>query len=548
MTTLLPLPPNGGFTAELAQNLTLDELEALYERLQNGERPHDRGDIPIDPARRKAYAKQGLVQFAQVYFPHYLDLPSAKFHYELAQIALDVALGRGEYANYRGFVAAAARDHAKSSYVSLFLVVYCCVFQLKHFIILISDTDDPQAKTIAANIKTEFEENTLLREDFGDMRGVAYGFSWTVQDFDVVIAEDGVILHRIRVLSRGVGSRLRGLRERSHRPDLVIGDDMENDDNIETELQRQKIWLWFNKTLMPMIDRRVGRVIIIGTVIHNGGLLRRLLSLAETDGSEFVGRIWNAISKDGEVLWPERYSAQDLAQIKARNPFAFNTEYMNDPIDELTRVIRAEWIQWYTTDDIDYDPTTHLWYFRGKVLQIDGFMDPNLTEREKGDESALVVGGHPRDKSALVILYCWADRVDFPATVDTCLQVADYWRIRSLGIEANHYQRALSDQVKLEMRKRVRVTPRRSEGRKFDRIKGASPVFAKGRVYLRAAKDDEEGEWDELQRVRVHHTQVKYYHNLIYYPNDDHDDYVDATERLIDMAGGVAAFAPNSWF
>jgi hypothetical protein len=50
--------------------------------------------------------------------------------------------------------------------------------------------------------------------------------NWAVDDF--------VTLNDIRVKARGRGQRLRGLKHRQWRPDLVVLDDLENDKMVKT--------------------------------------------------------------------------------------------------------------------------------------------------------------------------------------------------------------------------------------------------------------------------------------------------------------------------
>jgi hypothetical protein len=53
-----------------------------------------------------------------------------------------------------------------------------------------------------------------------------------------------------RVSAFGANQKLRGRRHRESRPTLIIVDDLENEDLVDSAERRTKLWDWFNKTLL----------------------------------------------------------------------------------------------------------------------------------------------------------------------------------------------------------------------------------------------------------------------------------------------------------
>jgi hypothetical protein len=133
-------------------------------------------------------------------------------------------------------VRAAPRGNAKSTIISFVTALWCAVFAKKHYILLISDTSS-QADSFLMNIKAEIEENKLLAKDFGQLFGEVWNTS------DIVLSND------TRIQALGAGKRVRGRRYKQYRPDLIICDDIENDENVQSEEQRAKMNAWFNKAL-----------------------------------------------------------------------------------------------------------------------------------------------------------------------------------------------------------------------------------------------------------------------------------------------------------
>jgi hypothetical protein len=231
--------------------------------------------VPSESAARRAWAKRSLAAFAAAYFPHYLTEAPAPFHAELMDISLDLATCRGRFAKARGFVAAAARGHAKSAIVSTILPTYLACYRMKAFIVLFSASEEPQAKRHAKNLRDEFEANELLRADFGEMCGGQFGRRWMTTTLDLVQTDSGGnVTGSTTVMTRGVSGGARGVRDRQRRPDLLLCDDVESEQNSNTPESAEKLFDWFFGDAMPMLDPKAGRALVLGTVVSSVGFLR----------------------------------------------------------------------------------------------------------------------------------------------------------------------------------------------------------------------------------------------------------------------------------
>lgn len=170
--------------------------------------------------------------FGRAYFPHYFSRPSPEFHRELDDIWQKGVL-KGEYPvtpakvkqisrmNGTKRVVAAPRGHAKSTSLTFKGTIHAVAYGYKHYPIIISDSSE-QAEGFLDNIRVEFEENEALREDFGDLTG-------KVWRNNVLITSTN-----IKVEAIGSGKKIRGRKHRNWRPDLLVLDDIENDENVRT--------------------------------------------------------------------------------------------------------------------------------------------------------------------------------------------------------------------------------------------------------------------------------------------------------------------------
>ena len=112
----------------------------------------------------------------------------------------------------RVVLVAAPREHGKSTVFTFGdpLCDICC--DKRKFIMIISDSRK-QAIGFTLPILLELETNTRILHDFGDMKGRP----WSRGDF---VTSAGV-----RVLARGRGEKVRGLKNRQFRPDKALVDD-----------------------------------------------------------------------------------------------------------------------------------------------------------------------------------------------------------------------------------------------------------------------------------------------------------------------------------
>ena len=435
---------------------------------------------------------KGDVQlFAETYLPHYLDCPPSPFHRELYQVIQHAKEGKR-------MIRAAPRGHGKSTLISLILPLWCICCQKKRFILMVSDTL-AQARLFLEGIVAELEGNRQLREDFGNLIGKK---RWTGTEI--------LTTTTIRVMARGTGSRLRGLRSFEVRPDLVICDDLENDELVRTAEQRKKIHQWFTKALMNTMDPG-GDLFVVGTIIHYDSLLAKLLKVPGWNG-----KTYRALLPEGEVLWAAKWSRQRLEERRREiGTLAFNSEFQNDPADPHTRIFQPEWFRFYSSKDIE-----------GVPLDIYSGVDPALSQKETADYSAIVtIGIDPN--GMIYVLDADICRLTPKELISRIFRKFLTYKHLLIGVETVAFQEVLKEWLdELSREKGVYLPTREIKHRsdKVRRLTRLSPLFEKGFIHLRRDQ--------ELLMEQLEH-----------FPLADHDDGPDALEMAVDMARkGVLPF------
>jgi predicted phage terminase large subunit-like protein len=403
-----------------------------------------------------------ITTFAQKYMRHFMVdqqtgavISPAEFHRELYQILLTEQLA----------AIAAPREHAKSTCVSVIFVLYCICYKLRKFIVLISDTQ-PQAALQLAAVKEEMESNAELRADFGNLVGDK---KWDVNDCRTTTG--------VTLAARGAGQSLRGLRFRLYRPDLVICDDMENEEDVDNPETREKLERWFVGTVLNLGKKC--QVFVIGTILHYDGLLAKLLDPEKF--KKFIKRRYEAVDQEWRpetVLWPAKWDIESLHEKEeVIGSVMFNQEFRNLPISESTQVFKEEWI------------TRHA--FRreelvGKATVKISYNDPAISQKSTADFFASVT----IDIDAQGFIYVTRaeqDRMPFTKQVEFILRRADEEQPMVIGIEDQAYQTALKQAIEDASRTSGRYlnvvgVPHLTD--KFLRISTMSPLVENGTLRL----------------------------------------------------------------
>ena len=118
---------------------------------------------------------------------------------------------------------AAPRGFAKSTAITHSFTLASVLFRTRKFVIIISGTE-AQSILFLNDIKNELIEN----EDLIKLFGIKSPKFWPKDaESDIIVEmEDG---HQFRIMAKGAEQKLRGAKWRNQRPDLIIGDDMEED-------------------------------------------------------------------------------------------------------------------------------------------------------------------------------------------------------------------------------------------------------------------------------------------------------------------------------
>ena len=484
---------------------------------------------------------RGFAFWDQHYFPHYGGAAPSALHeylYERLPVIVNTPAGQRD-------AIAAPRGEAKSTKVSMSFVLWCVVTGAKHYVVIVMDAFEQAAEMLEA-IKAELEANPRIANDFPEACG--QGKVWRA---GVIVTANGR-----KVEAFGSAKKIRGRRHGAHRPDLAIMDDIENDENVTTPAQRDKLQRFVTASVLnlgPPDDSM--DAILIGTVLHYDSVLSRflknplwhrkvfkaiihwpdrmdlwerfehLLITGETPakGEAEALALYEAnraeMDKGAQVSWPALRPLVKLMIKRAREGHAaFDSEQQNDPV---------------AGDDAPFAHSIRFWVNRLPDWVFYGACDPSLGKSGSGrDPSAIVVGGWQREQGILSVVEAQIKKRVPDRIISDVIEMQREYGCIVWGFESVQFQEFLrTELVKRSAQAGVPVPARAliPIADKLLRIESLQPHMHNGLLLL-------------------HSSQTTLIDQFRHFPKADHDDGPDAVHMLwmLAVTGGIAAAAQGN--
>jgi predicted phage terminase large subunit-like protein len=458
--------------------------------------------------------KETIYGFTQVYLKHRFDspCPTPDFHLEV----WDLICQDDKYV-----AVAAPRGHAKSTAVTLVFALACLVFRLKHHILIVSDTET-QASLFLKDLKYELLENEELMG--------AFGIGAMVKDSEtefIVKFKDGT---ETRVVARGSEQKLRGIKWRNKRPDLVLGDDLENDEIVMNDDRRYKFRIWFLNAMLN-VGSLTCHYRIVGTILHLDSMLARLmpedhLDTTVTDGLRTystLNKVWKSVlyrahtdfDDFSSILWKEMWSEKRLRLERQKYiddgfPEGYAQEYLNRPLSDAVAYFRKQ-------DFLDIDAKER----DTKTRSPETFyasIDMAISTRDSRAYTAIVVVGV--DHTGMIrVRDVRRFRGDGRVILEEMFEIQERYRPELFLVEQENISKSLGAFIYEEMARRDIFISMEFIPPVADKIQRARPLQARmraGRVEI-----DHEAEWFPA-----------FHREMIFFPRGPYKDQVDALAAI----------------
>ena len=469
--------------------------------------------------------------FVREFFPHHAEKEFSQMHRDFCQIETEPDL--------RGVnrVTAAPRGNAKTTFRVIFKSLHAIVYGYHPFIIIIGYSES-EAIDKVKDIRDELVMNERLIEVYGRLASAKSAKS------------DFITSNNVRIVARGRGGQVRGLKHGPHRPSLIILDDIESLEGVNTPEQRLKTENWFFKDVMGArsADGKTN-VEFVGTILHEEALLPTLLKKpgwksskykailswpenqnlweqwrevyrdldnvnAEADALAFFKKNEKKMMQGVKVLWPAgetfydlmkydlQYGRASLLSEKQNEPFDPERQILNPDLCPRFKVYRPgdpEWLESLGEDGfalvrLDTGKAVH-----SRDLKVIGFLDPALGDKKQKkttqlDFAAVVVCA--QDPSGYVYaLDCWMKKQAPNQQIQACFAMHEKWGLDTMYLETVGFQELMKDTFKeigkLYEGAKFRVVGVDQHKNKVARIATMEPYFSNRWLLLNQVIDHE---------------------------------------------------------
>lgn len=464
---------------------------------QNRQAPVDYKESAEDKANRIKFLEANPEEWFKYYFPKWCTAEPADFHKKSTRRVLN----NPEWIEARVW----SRELAKSAR-TMMDTLYLTLTGKKKNVVLVSNSYD-NAVRLLSPFKSSLEKNERIINDYGIQEKSS---GWTDGEF---ITRKGVAFRAI-----GAGQSPRGTRNENIRPDILIVDDFDTDEDCRNPDTVDKKFDWLQRAFYA--TRSISNPLLMvfcGNIIAEHCCMKLAKDMA--DHYEIV----NIRDSQGQSSWPQKNTEAMIDRVLDKISYAAGQgEYFNNPITQ-GKVFSA----------INYGRIKPIKDYRFLV----SYTDPSYKSGKNNDFKATALVGKWRDEYHVIRMYC--------AQTSTAIMIDwQYDIMKKYGTQVPIYfiieWPSIDDALKMEMdkaNKRHGVTlPLRADERvkkdKFYRIESLLEPLNRSEklIFNKDMKDSEHMKLTEAQFKALSPTSRA------------HDDAPDAVEGAVfDLNSRISA-------
>ena len=278
----------------------------------------DTDESQSDKLKRIARLEADPELWFKHYFPAYCTAEPADFH----KAATKRLIQHSRWYEVRAWSRELAKS-ARSMMEFLYLALTGRIFNL----LMVSNSYDNACRLLLP-FMLQLEKNARIINDYGDQVNPG---NWETGQF---VAKCGCSFRAI-----GAGQSPRGTRNEAKRPDAIIVDDIDTDEECRNPDRIAAKWDWIEQALIPTVSVSGDvRIVFNGNIIANDCCISRAGKVA--DKFDIV----NIRDKNGRSSWPQKNSEDDIDFILSKiSTKSAQQEYFNNPITQGTVFKELSW-------------------------------------------------------------------------------------------------------------------------------------------------------------------------------------------------------------
>lgn len=288
----------------------IELFEQYCENFRNST-PININERPVERIKRISKLEANPEEWFKYYFPNYCTAEPTAFH----KAATKRIINNAEWFEVRAW----SRELAKTAR-AMMEVIYLALTGKITNLLLVSNSKE-NAILLLAPFKAFFEANQRVTQDYGYQE--KYGH-WTEEKFTI---KKGCSFRAI-----GAGQSPRGTRNDEKRPDFILIDDFDTDDDCRNEEIMEKKIAWIEQALIP--TRSISnptRILVNGNIIHDNCVIKYLGDSKTCDKFEVI----NIRDKNGKSSWPQKNSEAHIDRVLSIISYeSGQKEYFNNPMEK----------------------------------------------------------------------------------------------------------------------------------------------------------------------------------------------------------------------
>lgn len=357
--------------------------------------------------------------FASLAIPEVCIYPFPMFY--LACFQLLVNRDQKDMGKLLRFALGLPRGHAKTTFIKI-LISWLIVYDRAKFVLIVC-SDSPLAELLLADI-----HDILLSDNITAVYGDwAAGLSIDSAD----TKKSQYHSRPVSLVARGWKSGIRGINLRHTRPDIIFLDDAQTKQNAESVSDSQNLLSTLVGTIFRAIAPYGDRLIIyVGNMYNDTCVLNKFRK-----NPGWISMVTGAILSDGQPLWPEVFSLEDLMEGYYHDEalgmsHVWFAEVMNDPVGGGLSIFPQP-LPLSAIEDSELELAD------GAFITIDpaGF-------RNTSDDNVIAV--HLKYGEKGVIVESKKGILDPEQLIINALTLALKWKVSLIGVEDTGYQMTLS--------------------------------------------------------------------------------------------------------
>lgn len=433
------------------------KIELLWSEFRAGVRNDthvDRSESKEAQRRRIAALEKDPEEWFKYYFPKYSYAEPAPFHKK----ATRRIIANPEWYEVRSW----SRELAKSTR-TMFEILYLVLTGKKRYTLMISN-NETNATNLLEPYRIQLDSNQRIMNDYGIQESLG---KWSSGEFTT---RNGAAFKAV-----GAGQSPRGTRNEEVRPDVLLFDDLDTDEDCRNPVTIDKRWRWIEDAAIGTRSISKGTLIIFcGNIIAKDCCVVRAQQYA--DHVDVI----NIRDKNGKSTWPAKNTEAHIDRVLSQKSYlSTQREYFNNPITEGSVFKEMHW---------KILPALSAYKF------LVCYIDLSYKSTSRNDYKAAVLMGRIKDQYHIVkaFLKQGTTRQFAEGLVDIKNFVGEktpiYWYA-----EENFMQdiilKELHEMFK-ELRCSIVISPdKRKKPDKFTRIESAlEPLNSTGRLFLNEAE------------------------------------------------------------